>query len=360
MSDLNIDTPWRRSAAEIERGLRSWAARQLGDDVVVSDVSQPEGNGMSSETVLFTLTSEGRQTRYVARLAPPAHEFPVFPTYDLETQARLMRLVGERTSVPVPGVPWYEPDEAWVGTPFVVMTRAEGVPATDMPPYVFGGWIVELSPAEREAMQRRAVEILVRLHEITPDTDDLTFLDLAHHGGVGLEQQLGYQRWYYDWAREGERYPIIERTFEWLESHRPPEGPAVLNWGDSRIGNILWVRDTPTAVLDWEMATIGPAEVDVAWMVFLHRFFQNMAERYGFPGLPEFMRRQDVAAIYEELGGRALEHLEWYEMFAALRFAIVSVRTSSRGIAHGMQERPEDPDDLVMFRSLLDDMLTDW
>ena len=39
------------------------------------------------------------------------------------------------------------------------------------------------------------------------------------------------------------------------------------------------------------------------------------------------------------------------------RFAIVSIRTSKRGIAYGVMEEPADPDDLIMFRSLLEAML---
>ena len=49
--------------------------------------------------------------------------------------------------------------------------------------------------------------------------------------------------------------------------------------------------------------------------------------------------------------------LEWFEVFAALRFAVVSIRTSTRGIAYGTMEKPDDPDDLVMFRGLLEQML---
>ena len=49
--------------------------------------------------------------------------------------------------------------------------------------------------------------------------------------------------------------------------------------------------------------------------------------------------------------------LEWFEVLAALRFAIVSVRTSTRGIAYGQMEQPAEPDDLIMFRSLLERML---
>jgi len=37
----------------------------------------------------------------------------------------------------------------------------------------------------------------------------------------------------------------------------------------------------PVAVLDWEMAGIAPREVDLGWMIYLHRVFQRMCEQYG-------------------------------------------------------------------------------
>ena len=69
------------------------------------------------------------------------------------------------------------------------------------------------------------------------------------------------------------------------------------------------------------------------------------------------MQRDAIAAEYEALSGQPVRNLEWFEVFAALRFAIVSVRTSTRGIAYGTMEKPDDPDDLVMFRNLLERML---
>jgi aminoglycoside phosphotransferase (APT) family kinase protein len=206
-------------------------------------------------------------------------------------------------------------------------------------------------------LQRSAVDILVRLHELNPDNVDLSFLARPAHGATAREQQLGYQRWYYEWARDGVAYPLIERTFAWLDAHAPPEGETVLNWGDARLGNMLFRDFEPVAVLDWEMATVGPREVDLAWMVFLHRFFQDLAQRFEMPGLPDFMDRDEIAAQYESATGHTPIALDWYEVFAALRFAIVSVRTSTRGIAYGQMEQPAEPDDLVMFRTLLERML---
>jgi len=83
----------------------------------------------------------------------------------------------------------------------------------------------------------------------------------------------------------------------------------------------------------------------------------DLAQKFEMPGIPDFMQRDDVARTYEQMTGRSLQSLDWFEVFAALRFAVVSIRTSTRGIAYGTMEKPDDPDDLVMFRSLLEQML---
>jgi aminoglycoside phosphotransferase (APT) family kinase protein len=357
-ADLEPGTPWRRDLGTVEPALQAWAERRVGPGAKVSNVAAP-ANGMSSETVLFDLTRAGEATteQYAARLAPMPDVYPVFPTYDLELQAQAMRLVRAHTDVPAPEVRWSETDTSWLGVPFLVMARIDGVSPPDIPPYVFSGWVLDATPEQRTTLQRSAVSVVARLHELTPENVDLSFLAQPDHGSTPFEQQLGYQRWYYDWARDGVTYPLIERTFAWLDEHAPPEGSAVLNWGDARIGNMLFRDFEPVAVLDWEMATVGPREVDVAWMIFLHRFFQDLAERFEMEGIPDFMLRDDVAAHYESLTGHTPIALDWFEVFAALRFAIVSVRTSTRGIAYGLMEKPEEPDDLVMFRTLLERML---
>lgn len=352
-----LDTPWRRDPAELTGRLTEWVLAEFGEGSSVANVTAPD-NGMSSESALFDVTVDGVTTQYVARMAPLSTVIPVFENYDIRLQAEAMRTVRRHTSVPAPIVTHVVLDTSVLDTPFLVMERLPGTAPTDIPPYVFGGWVCDLSEDGRRSMQRNAVQTLVDLHELRPDTVDLAFLARPQFGDDALDQHLGHERRYYEWASTERRSPLIERTFEWLEANRPKlSGPTVLNWGDARIGNMLWDGPTPTAILDWEMAAIGPAEVDLAWMIFLHKFFQDMAETYSMPGLPDFMRREDMAALYTELSGRPVEALEWFEVFAALRFATVSLRTSARSIAYGQAVAPDDPDDLIMFRRLLEAML---
>jgi aminoglycoside phosphotransferase (APT) family kinase protein len=54
---------------------------------------------------------------------------------------------------------------------------------------------------------------------------------------------------------------------EWLLAHRPPSEDRVLVHGDFGFHNLLVARDRVTAVLDWELATIGDPLVDLTGLV---------------------------------------------------------------------------------------------
>jgi hypothetical protein len=111
--------------------------------------------------------------------------------------------------------------------------------------------------------------------------------------GDALRRHVTAQPAYYDWVVDGlARSPLIEQAFDRLEELWPPEpGPPVLNWGDARIGNVIYDGFDPVAVLDWEMAALAPREVDLGWTVCLHRFFQDLTVSFGRRGLPDFLRR---------------------------------------------------------------------
>jgi aminoglycoside phosphotransferase (APT) family kinase protein len=172
-----------RDVAELGRRIEAWLGTQLPKDAapVVSGVVKPEGNGMSSETVLFdaTWTTDGEMVvrRCVARIEPELDKVPVFPTYDLDMQYRVMQLVGEATEVPVPEMLWFEADPEVIGAPFFVMGRIDGLVPKDVLPYTFGdNWVADATDEERAHLQRSAVEALAGVHTITPETHDLGFL----------------------------------------------------------------------------------------------------------------------------------------------------------------------------------------
>jgi aminoglycoside phosphotransferase (APT) family kinase protein len=348
-----------RSPEVMAAALRTWLAGRLGATPEISGVRVPESGGLSSTSVLFEArwSSGGKYSSgsYVARMAPESSAVPVFPRYDLPGQFALIAQVAQRCSVPLPTLRWNEPDGGPVGTPFFVMDQVTGRVPLDNPPYVFGGWLHDATPEERAALARDSIAVLAELHAIGEPRQ--AFPGLCP-GGLAVHVEA--QRQYYQWALRGDgfRIPIIERGFGWLDEHWPTEpGPDVLSWGDSRIGNIIYDGFTPVAVLDWEMAGIAPREIDVAWFIFLHRFFQDIAEFFELPGIPDFLRRADVERCYEELSAYTLRDMDFYLLYAALRHAIVMARIKRRMIHFGEDEVPPDIDDYVMHRASLDKML---
>ena len=179
--------------AELRHRLATSLSRRLDGHVDVGPISIPEGTGFSSETLLFDLEREGRLQPVVARLRPAADDFPVFPEYDLGKQARVMQLVADQTDVPVPEIIVYEPDEAVLGEPFILMARVAGEALPDMPPYTLGGSFLDgFTSDEHAAFRRNFMGLLATLHRIDLDEVDLSFI--APVDGDSLGRQLANQR----------------------------------------------------------------------------------------------------------------------------------------------------------------------
>ncbi len=347
-------TPWRRTADALEAGLTAWARSQRGNAATITDLRTPE-SGMSNDTVLFRLDGDP----LVARLAPvPGTPYPTFPTYDLDLECRAMGIVRAATDVPVPQVLHLERSPTWLGAPFTVVRAIDGVVPSDSPNYLMdpNGWFLQGTPADWARMEHSTIAVLAQLHRI-PDDASTAFLRPDTPGATALARQLAYHRSYYEWARDGRRIPVLERALDVLQATLPANERSVLNWGDSRPGNIIYRDFEPVGVLDWEMATVGPPEVDVAWTTFFQQFFAWMAAQYGAPAVPAMFDRAATVATYERMSGVALDDLAWYEAFGGLRLGIILVRMSLRSFSYGMAEPPADPDDLVVFAPLLERLL---
>ncbi|HEX6421339.1 MAG TPA: phosphotransferase family protein [Acidimicrobiales bacterium] len=355
-----------RDRDELRGRLEAWLATRLprGSRPRIEALAGTSANGMSSETLIVDARwREGgaeRRERLVARLAPGADDVPVFPSYDLDRQFRAIRLVGELTDVPVPPVWWSEPDPAAVGAPFFVMGHVDGRVPPDVMPYNFGdSWLHDADRDDQRRLQDATVDVIARLHAVDGASDRFAFLAPATEGDTPLRRRFAVTReWYAFAAAGGFRSPLVERALAWLEEHWPAtESDAVLCWGDSRIGNVLYDGFEPAAVLDWEMATLGPRELDVAWLIYGHRMFEDIATSMGLPGMPHFLRADDVAATYESASGHAPRDLAWFGTYAAVQYAIVFLRTGARQVHFGEVEMPASADDLIMNREPLERML---
>lgn len=353
--------------------LTGWLNDQLGEgaDVEVALSGASDSNGMSSETILadVTWTEDGTREKhgFVIRMAPAPQDVPVFQTYRLDHQYEAIRLVGELSDVPVPTPRWLEPTGDVLGQPFFFMERIDGIVPPDVMPYTFGdNWFFDADAADQRRLQDSTVKQIAALHSIPDAASTFGFLDIGDYAGETPLRRLfeKLRAWYLWAAAELAPSPLIDEALAWLEANWPefdgPENSAdnVLSWGDARIGNALYVDFEPVAILDWEMAGIGPRELDLGWIVFAHKVFQSITDVFEMPGLPQVLRAEDVSATYTEATGVEVHDLRWFEIYSAVIWGVVFMRTGARQVHFGeLDGLPEDVDTLFhhapLMRSLL-------
>lgn len=317
----------RRDLEQTRKQVLAWLPARLpgATEIDVSELTGPGATGFSSDTLMFDLRwKEGgrEQCRELVLRIEPAG-VGIFPDYDVDLQFRVMRALAA-TDVPVPAVLWQEKDPGILGSPFYLMERVAGRIPPDSPPYHGQGWVTEISPAERSSIWWSGLEILARIHGL--DWRALGVLPAPQKGTTPLGAQLDYYRRFLGWAAQGGSYPASEAGLAWLERHRPQgEEPAALCWGDSRLGNMIFREGRCVAVLDWEMVTLGNPAQDVAWWLF---FDEHHSTGCGIPRLEGIPSAEETVARYEQWAGRPLQHLAYYDVFAAFRFSVIMIRVA--------------------------------
>ncbi len=367
MGPMGISEP--RDLEALRAGLARWVASWRPElrDVAVAPLVQP-ATGLSSETIFAEVewatapgptasgaeasgptasgatasgatasgpTAQREHASWVVRLPPNGEG--LFPSYDLVMQGKLQGVLAH-AGVPAVTPLAVEEDDSWVGAPFLVMPRVAGRVVQADKPYLRTGWLAESTPEGQARLHDETVRTLAQLHQLDWASLGCGTILAARTGrntgtgagtGTGtayLAHELDHWSAYLDWAGEGAAPDVFDRGVEWCRAHLPdPEPPASLLWGDVQLGNVLVGEDMGvSAVLDFEMASIGPAEVDLAWFVVLH----DMAVDRCGGDLPGFPGRAATIAAYEALLGRPVTDLRWYEAFAALRSGAILVRAA--------------------------------
>jgi aminoglycoside phosphotransferase (APT) family kinase protein len=232
---------------------------------------------------------------------PPAG--PTLPTaHDLARQDRFLRAVGRAARrVPVPRVVGFCDDAAVAGAPFLITERVEGV-------CLMGERTYEVDAAP---LARDAIDVMVELHAI-----DWRALGLTVAPGSYIERQIN--RWNDQLARTATaaRLGPLAPLQQWLLANRPPTDERVLVHGDFGFHNLLVTADHVTAVLDWELATIGDPLVD------LIGFVKSWGDGALSPNPANdvvahaagALTRDELVAHYEQMSGRSFgEHRPYYE-----------------------------------------------
>ncbi|HMQ26316.1 MAG TPA: phosphotransferase family protein [Acidimicrobiales bacterium] len=274
--------------------------------------------------------NEGGADDEVVRLVvklPPAGP-AIFPAYDFALQAAVQEAVAA-AGIPVAVPAQSESDERWLGAPFLVMPAVAGhivgeVPALDRR-------LAAAGADAKRALHTAFVERVADINRVDWRAAGLGDVLPRRDNGAELASWWDYLAWYAD----GEVVvPALVDALDWCEAHRPTGEPGPsLRWGDVRLENVVVDDDLhPVAVLDWEMASLGAAEHDLAWLTTLQATQDALVGRT----VDGFLGPDEVVATYETRLGRPVQDLAWYEALAALRSTAILTR-----IAHLNDQRGE-------------------
>jgi aminoglycoside phosphotransferase (APT) family kinase protein len=320
------------SVENLEAPLAAWIADRLGaTEVIMAGMERPAA-GQSNDTILCVAVADGQERHLVVRIQAggPA----IFRRPDVLREARVLRGLAP-SDVPVPRVLWTEADPAVLGAPFFVMERIAGRVPLGKPSIHTVGWLPLLTAGERAGMWASALDVLVAVHDVdwraTPD------LQLDDDGtGDSLSASVATLTEWYRWSAAGREFPITDAAVaELTERARALEGgEPVLLWGDPRVGNMIFGDDhTVAAAIDWETATIGCAERDVAHWLFFDEF---QTDAVGIARLAGWPDRETTISRYESQSGRRLRDLAFFDIMAELFMATTLIRQADARVARGL------------------------
>lgn len=327
-----MGVPVKRDPEATRQTLSKYLSRELGAQTTIENLVVPEASGFSNETIVFDAHWEahGQPThKSMVLRSSPSDGYAVFRNYSMSDQVACMRGVAAHSQVPVPTILFHELDPAVLGSEFYVMGKVEGQVPGDNPAYTVESWLKDSTPQQQRLLLTGHLKNIANLHLIDDPEQRFGFLTVR-----GLDGMLEELRITGQWALQGREVPIISQAFAWLEARHPERvGPNVLVWGDARVGNTIFDDFEPVAVLDWEMACLGPPEFDVAWTLMMDIYHTKGS---GVEPLAGWMSPNEQVGLYESLTGTQLRDLDYYIVLSQLRFALVMVRISDSLIATGV------------------------
>jgi aminoglycoside phosphotransferase (APT) family kinase protein len=247
---------------------------------------------------------------------PPRPPLPP-SAHDVLREARLLKAVEGRLRTP--RVLAASEDESILGVPFYVMEFMQGTVITTKIPEQID------TPEGRAQIADELIRALVEVHA----------LDWRECGLEGFGKPTGYLDrqlrrftglWEHNKTRE---LPLVEEVLRWLTDNKPESPEATIVHGDFRLGNTMFANDAPAqlvAIFDWEMATVGDPLADIGYMTATWSQrddptgtmfdLTTVTHGEGFPTRDELVQR------YEELSGRSMSDLRWYQALALWKAAV--------------------------------------
>ena len=224
-------------------------------------------------------------------------------------------------------------EESVIGSEFYLMERRKGL-------IIRGsvGGRTQAGSLRSDADLRRQVcdafiQNLVSLH--TLDYEAAGLGDLGHPDGYNRRQVEGWAKRYFAARTHG--WSELENTIVWLNDNIPTESGASLIHNDYKFDNIMLdPADLTriTAVLDWEMVTVGDPLMDLGTTLgyWISRYAGD--EMMNMPFNPrvlmENISRRELVEMYAAASGSDVSNILFYYVFGTFKIAVIAQQIFAR------------------------------
>lgn len=251
---------------------------------------------------------------WIVRRPPLGHVLAT--AHDMEREYRVMSALQD-CDVPVPRMLAFCDDTSVAGAELYVMERCSGTP------YRRADALAALGADRTRAISQRLVDVMAGLHRLSPEAVGLA--DFGRPDGF-LGRQVARWSKQLDASRTRD-LPAADELHRLLAASVPAESATGIVHGDFRLDNLLIDSDSDdrvTAVLDWEMATLGDPLTDLALMLVYHRLAEILGTSVADAGTaPGFLTEGEIVARYAAASDRDLSAFGWYLGLAAFKLAAI-------------------------------------
>ena len=225
-----------------------------------------------------------------------------------------------------------------IGAPFYIMEKVEGTILT-----ASSALRKQISPTEFKTISATWVDAFAEFHRIDYQAAGLS--ELGRPTGYVERQIRNWGKQYL--AAATEEVPSARKVMTWMNEHQPKEYAHTLIHNDFKYDNVVFDRDNwqrISAVLDWEMCTLGDPLMDLGtslgyWTTqhdpaFMQR---GLPSATMMPGNPS---RSDVVQRYALKSGKNIDHLTFYYAYGLFKIAVIAQQIYYR-YKHGHTSDPK-------------------